>query len=175
MTREKMHIGNAAAFAFDRTDAGGPVADSLIASGKPAALFYETLAERTLAFAQRERRSDPEKGYSPDIAGFVGPVLRRCIESAVPIIGNFGAANPMGAARRLHTLAKEQGIAGLRVAVVEGDDLEKTSAVYRLNNGAKRNLSTWQIRNSWRPTFIWDRSRLQTRSTKTRTLLSPAG
>ncbi len=125
MTREKMHIGNAAAFAFDRTDAGGPVADSLIASGKPAALFYETLAERTLAFAQRERRSDPEKGYSPDIAGFVGPVLRRCIESAVPIIGNFGAANPMGAARRLHTLAKEQGIAGLRVAVVEGDDLRE--------------------------------------------------
>ena len=120
-----MHIGNAAAFAFDRTDVGGPVADSLIASGKPAALFYECLAERTLALAQRERRSDPEKGYTADIAGFVGPVLRRCIESAVPIIGNFGAANPMGAARRLLALAKEQGISGLRVAVVEGDDLRE--------------------------------------------------
>ena len=120
-----MHIGNAAAFAFDRTDVGGPVADSLIASGKPATLFYECLAERTLALAQRERRSDPEKGYTADIAGFVGPVLRRCIESAVPIIGNFGAANPMGAARRLLALAKEQGISGLRVAVVEGDDLRE--------------------------------------------------
>ena len=125
MTRDKMHIGNAAAFAFDRTDVGGPVVDMLIASGKPAALFYETLAERTLAFAQRERRSNPEKGYSPDIAGFVGPVLQRCIESAVPIIGNFGAANPMGAARRLHTLAREKGISGLRVAVVDGDDLRE--------------------------------------------------
>ena len=125
MTRDKMHIGNAAAFAFDRTDVGGPVVDMLIASGKPAALFYETLAERTLAFAQRERRSNPEKGYSPDIAGFIGPVLQRCIESAVPIIGNFGAANPMGAARRLHTLAREKGISGLRVAVVDGDDLRE--------------------------------------------------
>ena len=77
-----MHIGNAAAFAFDRTDVGIPVVESLISSGKPSALFYETLAERTLAFAQRERLSDPEKGYSPNIAGFVGPVLQRCIESA---------------------------------------------------------------------------------------------
>ena len=125
MSSDKMHIGNAAAFAFDRTDVGIPVVESLISSGKPSALFYETLAERTLAFAQRERLSDPEKGYSPNIAGFVGPVLQRCIESAVPIIGNFGAANPMGAARRLHTLAKEFGISGLRVAVVDGDDLRE--------------------------------------------------
>ena len=125
MTREQMHIGNAAGFSVDRMDVGGPVADSLIASGKPAALFYETLAERTLAIAQRERRANPEKGYTPDLAGFVGPVLKRCVESGVPIIGNFGAANPMGAAKRLHALAKTQGISGLRVAVVDGDDLRE--------------------------------------------------
>ncbi|MEC7536272.1 MAG: acyclic terpene utilization AtuA family protein, partial [Pseudomonadota bacterium] len=125
MTREQMHIGNAAGFSVDRMDVGGPVADSLIASGKPAALFYETLAERTLAIAQRERRANPEKGYTPDLAGFVGPVLKRCVENGVPIVGNFGAANPMGAAKRLHALAKTQGISGLRVAVVDGDDLRE--------------------------------------------------
>ncbi|MBT5498299.1 MAG: DUF1446 domain-containing protein, partial [Alphaproteobacteria bacterium] len=125
MTKENMHIGNAAGFSGDRMDVGGPVIDSLIASGQPAALFYETLAERTLAIAQRERRANPEKGYTPDLAGFVGPVLKRCVESGVPIIGNFGAANPMGAAKRLHALAKEQGISGLRVAVIEGDDLRE--------------------------------------------------
>ena len=125
MPREQMHIGNAAGFSVDRMDVGGPVADSLIASGKPAALFYETLAERTLAIAQRERRANPEKGYTPDLAGFVGPVLKRCVENGVPIIGNFGAANPMGAAKRLHALAKTQGISGLRVAVVDGDDLRE--------------------------------------------------
>lgn len=125
MPREQMHIGNAAGFSVDRMDVGGPVADSLIASGKPAALFYETLAERTLAIAQRERRANPEKGYTPDLAGFVGPVLKRCVENGVPIIGNFGAANPMGAAKRLHALAKTQGISGLQVAVVDGDDLRE--------------------------------------------------
>lgn len=125
MSREKIHIGNAAGFSVDRMDVGVPVVESMIASGRPAALFYETLAERTLAIAQRERRADPEKGYTPDLAGFVGPVLKRCVENGVPIIGNFGAANPMGAARRLHALAKEQGIAGLRIAVIEGDDLRE--------------------------------------------------
>ncbi|MEL0021889.1 MAG: acyclic terpene utilization AtuA family protein, partial [Rickettsiales bacterium] len=126
MSRDTMHIGNAAGFSGDRMDVGGPVIDALIASGRPAALFYETLAERTLAIAQRERRADPEKGYTADLAGFVGPVLRRAVDSGVPIIGNFGAANPMGAARRLHALARELGIEGLRVAVVDGDDLRES-------------------------------------------------
>jgi len=126
MSQDTMHIGNAAGFSGDRMDVGGPVIDALIASGRPAALFYETLAERTLAIAQRERRADPEKGYTADLAGFVGPVLRRAVDSGVPIIGNFGAANPMGAARRLHALAREQGIEGLRVAVVDGDDLRES-------------------------------------------------
>ena len=125
MPREQMHIGNAAGFSVDRMDVGGPVADSLIASGKPAALFYETLAERTLAIAQRgAARQSGGEGYTPDLAGFVRPVLKRCVEW-VPIIGNFGAANPMGAAKRLHALAKTQGISGLRVAVVDGDDLRE--------------------------------------------------
>ncbi|MBT3941408.1 MAG: DUF1446 domain-containing protein [Chloroflexi bacterium] len=118
-----MHIGGAAAFADDRLDVGIPVANALIAAGKPAALFYENLAERTLALAHRELRKDPMKGYTPDLCGFVSPVLRRCVENGVPVIGNFGAANPMGAAMRLHQLAKELGVKGLRVAVVEGDDL----------------------------------------------------
>ena len=120
-----MHIGNAAGFSVDRMDAGGPVTATLIESGQPAALFYETLAERTLAIAQRERRNDPEKGYTPDLAGFVGPVLKRCVDGNVPIMGNFGAANPMGAAHRLHHLAKELEIEGLRIAVVDGDDLRE--------------------------------------------------
>lgn len=123
MAIENMHIGGAAAFADDRLDVGIPVANALIDSGKPAALFYENLAERTLALAHRELRKNPLKGYTPDLAGFVSPVLRRCVENGVPVIGNFGAANPMGAARRLHELAKELGVKGLRVAVVEGDDL----------------------------------------------------
>ncbi|HSV53651.1 MAG TPA: acyclic terpene utilization AtuA family protein, partial [Burkholderiaceae bacterium] len=68
-------IGCGAGFSGDRWDAAGPVVDTLIASGQPAALMFETLAERTLALAQLARRADPEAGYEPTLARFVRPVL----------------------------------------------------------------------------------------------------
>ncbi len=119
------HIGNAAGFATDRVDAGVPVVKALIESGAPAALFYETLAERTLAYAQRNRLRDPEKGYTPDLERFLSPVLADCVAHGIPILGNFGAANPAGAAKAIHRLAKELGIEGIKVAVVEGDDVRE--------------------------------------------------
>jgi len=123
MTTEPLLIGNGAGFSTDYTDAGIPVVDALVRSGKPAVMFYEMLAERTLAIAQRERVADPERGYAPHMIDALEPVLKTCVEHGIPILGNFGSANPMGAARRIHELAREQGIAGLRIAVVEGDDV----------------------------------------------------
>lgn len=123
MTTEPLLIGNGAGFSTDYADAGIPVVDALIRSGKPAVMFYEMLAERTLAMAQRERVADPEKGYAPFMVDALEPVLKRCVENGITILGNFGSANPMGAARRIHQIAREQGIEGLRIAVVEGDDV----------------------------------------------------
>ena len=126
------HVGNAAGFATDRVDAGAPVVKALIESGAPAALFYETLAERTLAYAQRNRMRDPDKGYTPDLERFLAPVLADCVAHKIPILGNFGAANPAGAARAIHRLAKELGIADIKVAVVEGDDIREGLAAMQV-------------------------------------------
>ncbi len=123
MTRDVLSIGGGAGFSGDRWDAAGPVVETLIKRGGRAALIFETLAERTLALAQLARRKDSAAGYEPSLERFVGPVLKRCVDHGIPIIGNFGAANPRGAARRLQVLAREQGLARLRVGVVEGDDL----------------------------------------------------
>ena len=65
MTREPLAIGCAAGFGGDRTDAAGPVVDTLIARGGPAVLIFEVLAERTLALAQLERRANPEPRLCP--------------------------------------------------------------------------------------------------------------
>ena len=51
------------------------------------------------------------------------PVLRRCVENHIPIVGNFGAANPRAAANRIRRIAGEQGVTNLRIAVIEGDDV----------------------------------------------------
>ncbi|HEY0818379.1 MAG TPA: acyclic terpene utilization AtuA family protein [Rhizobacter sp.] len=123
MTRAPLHIGCAAGFSGDRTDAAAPVADALIASGAPSVLIFETLAERTLALAQLARREQPDAGYEPLLDELLRPVLARCLQHGVRIVSNFGAANPMGAARRILALAAELGLRPPRVAVVEGDDL----------------------------------------------------
>jgi hypothetical protein len=116
-------IGCAAGFGGDRVDAAAPVVETLIAGGSPAVLIFEMLAERTLAQAQLARRANSQAGFAPLMERAVAPILARCVQHGIPIVSNFGAANPRAAARRLHELAQEQGIADLRVAVVEGDDL----------------------------------------------------
>ena len=118
-----LRIGCAAGFSGDRTDAAGPVVDALAASGGPATLIFETLAERTLALAQIARRGDPEGGYEPLLDDIIRPVLARCLEAGIAIVSNFGAANPPGAAARIAAIAAELGLRVPRIAVVEGDDL----------------------------------------------------
>ena len=75
MAGEALAIGAGAGFSSDRTDAAGPVVATLVARGGPAALIFETLAERTLALAQIARRQNPEGGYEPQLDRFVGPIL----------------------------------------------------------------------------------------------------
>src|SRR5689334_22298051 len=118
-----LRVGCAAGFSGDRTDAASPVVDALVAAGGPAVLIFETLAERTLALAQLARRHDPDAGYEPLLDDLLCPVLVRCLQAGVRIVSNFGAANPVGAARRIAALARELGLRAPRVAVVQGDDL----------------------------------------------------
>ena len=120
---QTLRIGCAAGFSGDRTDAAAPVVRALIDSGQPAVLIFETLAERTLALAQLTRRSQPEAGYEPLLDELLRPVLADCLAHGVRIVSNFGAANPLGAARRIQQLARELGARRPRVAVVHGDDL----------------------------------------------------
>ena len=116
-------IGVGAGFAGDRTDAAGPVVDALASAQGPRFLMFETLAERTLALSQLARRQDPKGGFSPALVRFLAPVLARCREHKIKIVGNFGAANPRAAAERILKLSRELGLTVPRIAVVEGDDL----------------------------------------------------
>lgn len=116
-------VGNGAGFSGDRVDAPIPVVRSLVARGLPAAMFFECLAERTIALAQIERRRDPEAGYEPMLERLLEPILADCAGAGIPILGNFGAANPVAAARCVARLARRLGLPGLRIGVVTGDDV----------------------------------------------------
>ena len=123
--KHPFRVGNCAGFSGDRVDAPGPVVDTLIESGGPCAVFFEVLGERTVALAQLEKRRDPSRGYEPMLERLLEPILKRCAEHAIPIIGNFGAANPPGAARVIAQLAVQLGMPDLRIGVVHGDDVRE--------------------------------------------------
>ena len=122
-------VGCAAGFSGDRTDAAGPVVDTLIErlksgpSGQRAFLIFETLAERTLALAQLRRRANPNAGYEPLLDDMLRPVLLRVLAAGIRIVSNFGAANPRAAAAHIARMARELNAPVPRIAVVEGDDL----------------------------------------------------
>jgi len=119
-------VGCGAGFSGDRTDAALPVVRTLAARGGPACIVFETLAERTLALAQLARRRDPGAGYEPLLDRIVAPILAECLAQGIRIVGNFGAANPEAAARRILELARMQGVKRPRIAVIRGDDLSGT-------------------------------------------------
>ena len=132
-SQRPLYVGCATGFSGDRTDGAGPVVDTLIALGG-GVLNFETLAERTLALAQIEKRKNPAMGYEPLLADLVGPVLKRCLEHKIQIVSNFGAANPQAAAQRIFALAREQNLRTPRIAVVFGDDLTQPAQLKFLLN-----------------------------------------
>ena len=125
-------VGNCAGFSGDRVDAAGPVVDTLIELGGPSAIFFEVLGERTVALAQLEKRRDPSRGYEPMLERLLEPILAKCAKHGIPIIGNFGAANPPGAAKVIAGLARKLGLPGLRIGVVQGDDVRERIDLARL-------------------------------------------
>jgi len=122
-TTPTLAVGCGAGFSGDRVDAPGPVVRTLIERGGSAVMIFEMLAERTLATAQLARRANPELGYEVLLDLVLRPILADCINNSITIIGNFGAANPRGAASMVHRLAAELGLPAPSIAVVEGDDL----------------------------------------------------
>jgi hypothetical protein len=144
-SRPLLRVGCAAGFSGDRTDAAAPVVDALAAAGGPAVLIFETLAERTLALAQLARRADPQAGFEPLLDEMLRPVLARCLDAGIRIVGNFGAANPPGAARRILALARELGVREPRVAVVAGDDLGDASHRALLERAVGAGLHRLQV------------------------------
>ncbi len=125
-------VGNGAGFSGDRVDAPIPVVRTLIQRGLPAALFFEVLGERTVALAQLERRANPEAGFEPMLERLLAPVLADCFHHRIPILGNFGAANPPAAARCIARLALRLGLPQLKIAVVAGDDVMASIALDQL-------------------------------------------
>ena len=117
---ETLAVGCGAGFSGDRIDAPGPVVRTLVERGGYSALIFEMLAERTLALAQLARKANTELGYDVLLELVLRPILADCLQHNITIVGNFGAANPRGAAAMIHRLARELSGWEPRVSLEEG-------------------------------------------------------
>ncbi|WP_158815725.1 acyclic terpene utilization AtuA family protein [Methylocapsa sp. S129] len=115
----RIRLGAGAGFSGDRIEPAVELAER----GALDYLIFECLAERTIALAQQARRADPSLGYDPLLEARMRAILPICAAKGVKIISNMGAANPLGAARRIAEIAAECGCRGLRIAAVTGDDV----------------------------------------------------
>ncbi|WP_175709935.1 acyclic terpene utilization AtuA family protein [Burkholderia ambifaria] len=115
----RVRIGAGAGYSGDRIEPAVELAEH----GQLDYLVFECLAERTIAIAQQARRKDPSLGYDPLLDARMQAVLPVAAAKRVRIVSNMGAANPCAAARRTAQIARSLGLAGLKVAAVEGDDV----------------------------------------------------
>ncbi len=113
-----LRIGCGAGFSGDRIDP----AVVLLEEAKLDYLVLECLAERTIALAQKRKIADPSKGYDPLLEKRVRSLMPLLKKNNTRLISNMGAANPVAAAEKIASIAKELGIK-IKVAAVTGDDV----------------------------------------------------
>jgi hypothetical protein len=114
-----VRIGNGQGFWGDSIDA--PL--ELLRRGPLDYVGLDYLAEVTLSIMMRQRLRDPQKGYAVDFIAFLRRALPLIVERGVKVVTNAGGLNPVACREGVFRVARELGISGLRVGVIEGDDL----------------------------------------------------
>ncbi|MFN3412814.1 MAG: acyclic terpene utilization AtuA family protein, partial [Thermoanaerobaculum sp.] len=114
-----VRIGNGQGFWGDSPDA----AYELITRGPLDYIGLDYLAEVTLSIMMRQKLKDPSKGYATDFLTLLRRVLPEIMARNVKIVTNAGGLNPRACREGIFQLAEELNVCGLKVGIVEGDDL----------------------------------------------------
>ncbi|MEM1042241.1 MAG: acyclic terpene utilization AtuA family protein [Bacteroidota bacterium] len=86
-------------------------------------LVMDYLAEVTMSILQKQKLRNPAFGYARDFVEVVTELLPDIKEKGFTIVSNAGGVNPLGCRDAILANAAARGIAGVRIAVVTGDDL----------------------------------------------------
>jgi len=116
---KSIRIGNGQGFWGDSVDA--PV--ELLHRGPIDYIGMDYLAEVTLSIMMRQKLKNPDLGYATDFVGFIRRVLPELKRRNVRILSNAGGLNPHACRERIFEVARELDVHGVRVGVVEGDDI----------------------------------------------------
>ncbi|MCK9502812.1 MAG: DUF1446 domain-containing protein [Porticoccaceae bacterium] len=99
----------------------GPI--RLVEEGPVDYLTFDYLAEITMSIMQKQRMRKPETGYAMDFPPMVKRILPTCKEKGIKIIANAGGVNPRACLEATKKVVKELGLSGIKIAIIEGDDI----------------------------------------------------
>ena len=117
--KDTIRIANGQGFWGDWLDA--PVRQ--VEQGPIDYLVLDYLAEITMSILEKQKRRDPSLGYARDFVPLTARLLPQLIEKDIRVISNAGGVNPTACAEAVIAGAREKGLGGVKVAVVQGDGI----------------------------------------------------
>ena len=117
--KEKVLVANGQGFWGDSIL--GPV--RLVNEGPLDYLTLDYLAEVTMSILQKQRSRNPTQGYATDFVRLVDRILPQLLEKGVKVVANAGGVNPHACMDAVMGVLEKHGAKGVRLAVVEGDDI----------------------------------------------------
>ena len=117
--REKVLIGNGQGFWGDSPDTPW----EMVTRGPLDYLTLDYLAEVTMSIMMRQKLRDSSRGYATDFLSFLERSLPILMDRGIKVVTNAGGLNPPALRERIGEIAERVGVFGLRVGVIEGDDI----------------------------------------------------
>lgn len=126
-------------------------------------LMHDALAELTLSILQKDRLRDSSLGYALDIEVLGKMLIPLALKNGIKVVTNSGGLNPKGAALKLAQILESQGLEGVKIAWITGDDMldrldELMEAGEKLNNldtGQPYEKGKFQLTNANVYTGAW--------------------
>lgn len=117
--RDKVLVGYGQGFWGDSIL--GPV--RLVREGPIDYLALDYLAEVTMSIMQKLKGRNPKAGYATDFVAMLQRTLPTIAEKGIKVVANAGGVNAPACLDAVMDLAKKKGIKGLKVGIIEGDDM----------------------------------------------------
>jgi hypothetical protein len=76
-----------------------------------------------MSIMQKLRRRDPQAGYAADFVKLMKRIGSACQKGRIKVVTNAGGVNPRACRAAVKEVLAQLGLHGMRIAVVEGDDL----------------------------------------------------
>lgn len=117
--RDKVLVANGQGFWGDSIL--GPV--RLVREGPLDYLTLDYLAEVTMSILQKQKQRRPDTGYATDFLAMLDRMLEELAAKKIKVVANAGGVNPRACVAAVVALARKKGLTGLRVGMIEGDDV----------------------------------------------------